>query len=71
MESLAKHAQENVDVVLVGTRADMEAEREVTTDEAQAFAEKHNMRLFEVSVKNSDVSAPFLSLASMVHSRCG
>jgi len=46
---IGKYAQENVNVILVGIKSDLKAQRAVTTEEAQAFAEKNKYDFKEVS----------------------
>lgn len=40
-------------IVLVGNKADLTTEREVTESEAMEFANQHNLRYFEVSAKDN------------------
>ena len=47
-----KHADKEAVYFLVGNKADMENERQVTTEEAQKFAGDNNMTSFEVSAKD-------------------
>lgn len=55
-------------VVLVGTKADLEDERQVSTTEGREFATAHNIPLFfEASAKNSaQVDLAFSSCAQMI-----
>ena len=38
-------------ILLLGNKDDLKAEREVTTEEGQEFANKHNLIFFETSAK--------------------
>ena len=37
--------------ILIGNKSDLETERVVTKEEAEALAEEHNVKFFEVSAK--------------------
>ena len=41
-------------ILLVGNKNDLKFEREVTTEEGQEFADKHNLIYFETSAKSGD-----------------
>lgn len=41
-------------ILLVGNKNDLKFEREVTTEEGQEFADKHNLIFFETSAKSGD-----------------
>eukprot|EP01029_Cantina_marsupialis_P011286 TRINITY_DN25217_c1_g1_i1.p1 TRINITY_DN25217_c1_g1~~TRINITY_DN25217_c1_g1_i1.p1 ORF type:complete len:417 (+),score=137.38 TRINITY_DN25217_c1_g1_i1:40-1290(+) len=49
VEELRFHAGDDVVMVLVGNKLDMEAERKVSTDAGVVMAQKHNMRFVETS----------------------
>ncbi|KDN41196.1 hypothetical protein RSAG8_07610, partial [Rhizoctonia solani AG-8 WAC10335] len=57
-EDWRKDLEKNIDnfsevqVVLVGNQVDNEKEREVSTDEAQAYADRHGFKFAEVSAKD-------------------
>ncbi|EDQ91912.1 uncharacterized protein MONBRDRAFT_14340, partial [Monosiga brevicollis MX1] len=53
--------------VLVGTKADLTARREVDEETAVAFAEKHDLQHFTVSAKDSEgIEDPFAHLAQQL-----
>lgn len=39
--------------MLIGNKTDLNFEREVSTEEGQEFAEKHNLIFFETSAKTA------------------
>ena len=41
-------------ILLIGNKNDLKFEREVTTEEGQEFADKHNLIFFETSAKSGD-----------------
>ena len=41
-------------ILLVGNKNDLKFEREVTTEEGQEFADKHNLIFFETSAKSGE-----------------
>jgi len=62
-----KFAKEDVVILLVGTKADLNTKREVSTQEGQDFANAHNMHFLETSAKNNlGVTQAFMELATTV-----
>jgi len=41
-------------ILLIGNKNDLKFEREVTTEEGQEFADKHNLIFFETSAKSGE-----------------
>ena len=61
-------------MMLIGNKSDLEESREVTFEEAQAFAEENNLLFLECSAKNGDnVEQAFISTAKKIHEKvmCG
>ena len=55
-------------ILLIGNKSDLKFEREVTTEEGQEFAEKHNLIFFETSAKTSaNVETAFLNSAIVIN----
>lgn len=52
IKQIEGNSSESVSKILIGTKCDLESEREVEEDEAQRMAEKHNMLFLEVSAKS-------------------
>ena len=71
MAQLNDHAvSEDLAKLLVGNKSDLEANREVTPEQAQAFAEQHGMECLETSAKSGqNVLAAFEKLVGLVHDR--
>jgi small GTP-binding protein len=65
MNSITESLSDPVEVVLVGNKGDLE--RQVSSEEAQAFANKYNVRYFETSSKTGqNVEAAFLEVSKAV-----
>jgi Ras-related protein Rab-14 len=57
-------------MMLIGNKADLEENREVTFEEAQAFAEENNLLFLECSAKNGDnVEQGFINTAKKIHEK--
>ena len=54
--------------MLVGNKSDLETKREVSTEEGQAFADKHGLFFLETSAKTAmNVESAFLETARKIH----
>lgn len=68
--SIDKHAPDNVNKVLIGTKSDLESRRRVDTIRAEQFASEFGIRFFETSAKdNTNVTESFTQIASDVMER--
>ncbi|OAE20594.1 hypothetical protein AXG93_517s1070 [Marchantia polymorpha subsp. ruderalis] len=69
--SITEYAAENVNVVLVGNKADMEdSKRQVTKDQGQALADEYKIKFFEASAKTKfNVEEVFESIARDIKTR--
>jgi GTPase SAR1 family protein len=55
-------------ILLLGNKDDLKAEREVTTEEGQEFANKHNLIFFETSAKSGhNIEEAFVQSAAVVN----
>lgn len=64
ISSITEYAAENVNVVLVGNKADMSDKRRVTTAQGQELADEYNIKFFETSAKTKfNVEEVFTSIA--------
>lgn len=62
--SISEYAAENVNVLLVGNKADMDDKRQVTRAQGQALADDYRIKFFETSAKtNLNVVEVFTSIA--------
>jgi Ras-related protein Rab-1A len=52
LEDIRLYARENVDIMLIGNKVDLESSRATEFQEAKEFAERNNMLYVETSAKN-------------------
>lgn len=65
--STKKNLGDNAKYVLVGNKADLEAQREVSTEEAEQWGKDHGMRYFETSaLQNKNIKEVFEYLANLI-----
>lgn len=70
LEEVRQTGNKHLVVTLVGNKADLEGKRQVSTAEAQAFADKYRLAFVEVSAKMADdVKQAFEKTASNVYER--
>lgn len=69
MDEVKIYAPQNLPMLLVGAKADLEAHRSVQYDIAKEFADIHKMKYIETSAKTgTGVEEAFVGLAeSMIH----
>jgi hypothetical protein len=68
LREIKNNSTENVKVVLVGTKCDLEKRRKISKEEATEYAIKNNLQYFETSSKsnvNVNETVEFLSLKMM------
>lgn len=70
MSQIENNAPSDVSKVLLATKADLNYERVVTSEEGQALAKKHNMPYMEVSAKSGvNVKEGFDLLVKEIHKK--
>jgi GTPase SAR1 family protein len=63
MADVRMYAKPNVDIMLVGNKADLESKREVDFKKAKEYADRHKMLFMETSAKaGSNVETAFTRL---------
>lgn len=64
LENVDEHASGNVERLIVGNKCDMTPKRQVTLEQANAFARPRGIRVLEVSAKTGEnVEAAFTTIA--------
>lgn len=70
LEEAKQHAHENMVILLIGNKNDLEHRRAVTAAEGQAFADLHGLLFLETSAKTAyNVETAFLKTADEIHSK--
>ncbi len=71
LKELRDHAVPNIVIMLVGNKCDLRHLRAVSTEEAKAFAEKHQLNFIETSALDStNVETSFLSILKEIYRLC-
>lgn len=69
LSSIKEYAEEDIQIILVGNKSDLQEEREVLTEEIRAQAEEFKMEFFETSSKeNSNVTEAFDKIIHKIYS---
>eukprot|EP00049_Salpingoeca_infusionum_P000513 m.40394 g.40394 ORF g.40394 m.40394 type:complete len:205 (+) comp10435_c0_seq2:423-1037(+) len=72
LKTATDNATEDLSLVLVGNKADLQAERQVTAEEGQQLADEFQCPFFETSAKqNVNVSEAFTALTAQVMEKHG
>ena len=67
LQIIDNNASEDVLKILIGNKIDLEEEREITKEEGQSFANRHNLQFMETSAKmNTNVNEAFEALAKIM-----
>ncbi|CAI8044692.1 Ras-related protein Rab-10, partial [Geodia barretti] len=67
LRNIEENAVDNVRIVLVGNKIDLENQREVSEKRGKKLADQHGVQFFETSAwANRHVTQPFDSLASQI-----
>jgi Ras-related protein Rab-2A len=68
LEEAKQHAHENMVILLIGNKSDLEHRRAVSTQEGQEFADAHGLLFLETSAKTAfNVEMAFLKTADEIH----
>lgn len=70
IKQIESNTSETVCKILIGTKSDLEDERQVEEEEAKKLADKHNMLFLEVSAKSGrNVEETFVGLTREIKNR--
>ena len=68
IEQIKSNGPENPKIILVGNKCDLINERQVSIEEGENFAKKHNIKFFEASAKDgTNVNELFFCLANEIY----
>ena len=68
IEQIKSNGPENPKIILVGNKCDLINERQVSIEEGENFAKKHNIKFFEASAKDgTNVNELFFYLANEIY----
>jgi len=68
LEDCRKYSNQNLTIMLVGNKSDLETKREVSKEEGEAFAKKHDLFFLETSAKTAfNVESAFLETARKIY----
>lgn len=68
LQELREHSSSNIVIILVGNKSDLKHLREVSTEEATKFAQKHDLILIETSaLDSSNVDLAFQTVVTQVY----
>ena len=70
LEEAKQHAQENMVILLIGNKNDLDHKRAVSTEEGQAFADANGLLFLETSAKTAfNVEQAFLKTAQEIYNK--
>ncbi|EGC39005.1 rab11A, RAB family GTPase [Dictyostelium purpureum] len=68
LTELRENADRNIEIMLVGNKSDLRHLREVSTDEAKEFSEKHKLTFIETSaLDSSNVELAFQNILTQIY----
>ncbi|KAJ9048806.1 Ras- protein Rab-2A [Entomophthora muscae] len=70
LEDARQHSSQNTTLILIGNKCDLEAKREVSREEGEAFAKENGLYFIETSAKTSaNVEEAFLNTADTIYQK--
>jgi Ras-related protein Rab-8A len=67
IESIDRHSQSSIELILIANKTDMSAERVISTEQATELAKKYSVPLFETSAKsNANVAVAIETLIKSI-----
>ncbi|KAJ0792746.1 putative small GTP-binding protein [Helianthus annuus] len=68
LEELRGHADNNIVIMLIGNKSDLDSQREVSTDDAKEFAEREGLFFMETSaLEATNVEPAFLTILTEIY----
>ena len=70
LDDCRKYSSKDIVIMLIGNKSDLEDARQVSTDEAQKFADEHGMAFLETSAKTAaNVESAFVDSANKIYEK--
>jgi Ras-related protein Rab-2A len=70
LEDARQHSNNNMTIMLIGNKCDLEQKRQVSTDEGEAFAKEHGLVFLETSAKTAhNVDDAFVQTAQAIYEK--
>eukprot|EP00897_Mesotaenium_endlicherianum_P005868 jgi/Mesen1/5309/ME000264S04336 len=68
LDELRSHSDANIFIMLVGNKADLKSQRQVSTQEAKDFSQKHKLAFIETSaLESTNVEAAYTQVLAEIH----
>ncbi|ORX85488.1 ras-domain-containing protein [Basidiobolus meristosporus CBS 931.73] len=70
LEDAREHSNDNITILLIGNKSDLEGKRAVSKEEGEAFAKEHGLFFLETSAKTSaNVEEAFINTAERIYEK--
>jgi Ras-related protein Rab-2A len=66
IEEIKDYGQENINLMLIGNKIDLEEQRQVGQEEGKAFAKENQMMFFETCAMKSNVKECFVKIVTKI-----